>query len=209
MNKLVPLGLLSPYTSEQMASILGCVDANKGRVEKIVVGAAIEYVRSLSLPRIPRPNPDREISELKNALHSLEQALSSLSGESRQILDNARRAPGPPDCGAFSSIDDASFEPMDCAALNNSVHRFLIENKIGLEMEVRSGALPGRPKMSEKRRLFDRLEIAFAVGQRPQRGRPKFLRLCGSPLPMQLQQTGGGDWWVDLIRKNPGQKKRD
>jgi hypothetical protein len=205
----------SPYTAAEMASILQCVTTDKGRVEKIVVSAAAEYVRSINLPELKRPNPDREISELKNALHSLAQALSSLSGESRLILDNARRAPGATDCDAFSSIDDASFAPMDCAALNNSVHRFLIENKIGLEMEVRNGALPGRPKVSDKRQLLDRLELAFAVGHggdMPQQGRPSrptFLALCGSPESMKLKKTGGGNWWDDLRRKKPGKKKRD
>jgi hypothetical protein len=208
MNKLVPMGVCSPYTSEQMVSILKCVNANKGRVEKIVVGAAIEYMRSINLPKLKRPNPDREISELKNALHSLEQALSSLSGESRLILDSARRAPGATDCDTFSSIDDASFEPMDCAALSNSVHLFLIENKIGLEMEVRSGALPGRPKVSDKRQLLDRLDLAFAAGHRGP-SRPTFLALCGSPESMNLNKTwrGAGNWWDDLDRKKTRQEK--
>jgi hypothetical protein len=196
----------APYTAAELANILECVTANKGRVEKIVVGAAIEYVRSINLPKLKRPNPDREISELKNALHSLEQALSSLSGESRLILDNARRAPGATDCDAFSSIDDASFEPMDCAALNNSVHQFLIENKIGLEMEVRNGALPGRPKVSDKLRLLERLDLAFAAGHGGD-SRPKFLRLCGEPV--KLNNTGAGNWWDDLYRKKPGKKKQD
>lgn len=210
MSKLDPVAeaFRSPYTSEQMASILQCVTTNKGRVEKIVVGAAIEYVRSINLPKLKRPNPDREISELKNALHSLEQALSSLSGESRLILDNARRAPGATDCDAFSSIDDASFVPMDCAALNISVHRFLIENKIGLELEVRNGALSGRPKVSDKRQLLDRLDLAFAAGHEGP-SRPTFLALCGSPESMKLNETGVGNWWDDLRRKNPGKKRRD
>jgi hypothetical protein len=193
-----------------MASILGCVDAHKGRVQKMVVGAAIEYVRSINLPKLKRSNPDREISELKNALHSLEQALSSLSGESRLILDNARRAPGATDCDAFSSTDDASFEPMNCAALHNSVHRFLMENKIGLEMEVRNGARSGRSKVSDKRQLLDRLDLAFAAGHGGP-SRPTFLALCGSPDSMNLNKTwrGAGNWWDDLNRKNPSKKRRD
>jgi hypothetical protein len=168
-----------------------------------------DHLCALSKPSAhTEAKPDREISELKNALHSLAQALSSLSEESRLILDNARRAPGATDCDAFSSIDDALFEPMDCAALNNSVHRFLIENKIGLQMEVRNGALPGRPKVSDKRQLLDRLDLAFAAGHGGP-SRPTFLALCGSPESMKLKETGVGNWWDDLRRKNPGKKKRD
>lgn len=215
MSKLAPAAeaFRSPYTSEQMASILQCVEKNKGRVEKIVVGAAVKYVWAINLPKLKRPNPDREISELKNALHSLEQALSSLSGESRLILDNARRAPGTTDCDAFSSIDDASYEPMDCAALNNSVHQFLIENKIGLEIEVKDKASPGRPDVDDKRRLLKRLDFAFAVGHsgemRP-RGRPKFLTRCAAPEKMNLRKKEGTtNWWDDLDRKKPGKNRRD
>jgi hypothetical protein len=61
VSKLDPVR--SPYTSEQMASILQCVETAKGRVEKMVVGAAIEYVRELNLPAIPRSNPAREIAD--------------------------------------------------------------------------------------------------------------------------------------------------
>jgi hypothetical protein len=209
MDKLVPMGVLSPYTSEQMARILQCVTTNKERVEKIVVGAASDYVRELSLPKIPRPNPAREIAGLNQALQSLVRALGGLSSETREILDGPeRRDP---------AYRHPSIEPMDCAALSNSVHRFLIENKIVIEMEVRNRALPGRSKVSAKRQLLDRLVLAFAIGHgapRPQgrkavrpQGRPAFLNLCGSPI--NLQNTGAGNWWDDLNRKKPSKKRRN
>jgi hypothetical protein len=96
---------------------------------------------------------------------------------------------------------------MDCSALSNAVHIFLIENKNGLEAEVRNGALPGRSKVNAKRQLLKRLELAFAVGHGT--GRPKFLSLCGLPEPMKLKKTGVGNWWDDLGRKNPAKKRRD
>jgi hypothetical protein len=202
VSKLDPVR--SPYTSEQMASILKCVTTDKGRVEKIVVGAANEYVRELNLPGIPRSNPAREIAALNQALQSLVRALDGLSRETRGILDDPeRRDP---------AYRDASRAMMDCGALNNAVQLFLIENKNGLEAEVRNGASPGRPKVSAKRELLDRLELAFAAGHggyMPQQGRPTFLKLCGSPESMKLNKTGAGNWWDDLNRKNPGKKRRD
>jgi hypothetical protein len=195
----------SPYTASEMASILKSVKTDKGRVEKIVVGAANEYVRSLSLPRIPRPNPAREIAALNQALQSLVRALDGLSGESRGILDDPeRRDP---------AYRDASREVMDSAALSNAVHCFMIENKIGLEIEVKDKASPGRPDVDDKRRLLKRLNFAFEVGhsgERRPRGRPKFLTHCAAPEKMNLRKKEGTtNWWDDLDRKKPGKNRRD
>jgi hypothetical protein len=195
----------SAYTQAQLKNILECVSEDERRVEKIVVSAATEYIRSLELPPLKRANPAREIAQLNSALQSMLKALSDLSRTSEKFLDRTRRDPGAQDPSSHDEITD-------CRALSNCLHRFLIENKKGLEVTVKDGASPGRPKVSAKRHLLERLDFAFAVGHggaMPLRGRPTFLRLCGSPESMKLKKTGVGNWWDDLDRKNPGKKRRD
>jgi hypothetical protein len=195
----------APYTAAELAAILECVEKDKGRVEKIVVAAAIEYVRSLQLPPIKRANPAREIAQLNRALRSVLKALSDLSHTSEAFLDRTRRDPGSRDPSHHAEITD-------CKALNNSIQRFLIENKEGLATRA-AGARPGRAEVNDKRRLLDRLELAFIVGHggvSPQRGLPKFLRRSVAPKEMKLRNSDGGtDWWDDLRRKKPGKKGLD
>jgi hypothetical protein len=187
----------APYTAAELAGILECVEKDKGRVEKIVVSAAAEYVRSLQLPPLKRANPAREIAQLNRALQSVLKALSDLSRTSETILNRARRDPGSRDPSSHDGITD-------CKALNNSVHRFLIENKEGLA-STSGGARPGRPEVDDKRRFLDRLELAFFIGHggaSPQRGLPKFLIRCAAPKGMKLRNIEGGtNWWDDLRRK--------
>jgi hypothetical protein len=143
----------APYTAAEVAGILDCVKKDKGRVEKIVVSAAAEYVRSLQLPPLKRANPAREIAQLNQALQSVLKALSDLSRTSEAFLDRTRRDPG--------SREPSSHDEMtDCKALNNTIQRFLIENKEGLASTA-GGARPGRPEVDDKRRLLERLEQAF------------------------------------------------
>jgi hypothetical protein len=168
-----------------------------------VVSAANEYVRSLQLPPLKRANPEREIAQLNRALQSLLKALSDLSRTSETILDRARRDPGSRDPSSHDGITD-------CKALNNSIQRFLIENKEGLAT-TSGGARPGRPEVNDKRRLLDRLELAFIVGHdgaSPQRGRPKFLTRCATPKEMKLRnKEGATNWWDDLGRKKSRAKR--
>jgi hypothetical protein len=184
-----------------MASILECVSKNKGRVEKLVVSAATEYERSFQLPPLKRANPAREIEQLNRALQSVLKALSDLSRTSETILDSARRDPGSRDSSSHDGITD-------CNALSNSIHRFLIENNEGLASPADT-ARPGRPQVDDKRRLLEKLDMAFFIGHGT-RGRPKFLTRCAAPKGMKLRNNEGGtNWWDDLRRKKPGNKKRD
>ena len=96
----------APYTAAELAGILECVEKDKGRVEKIVVSAAAEYVRSLQLPPLKRANPAREIAQLNRALQSVLKALSDLSRTSETILDRARRDPGSRDPSSHDGITD-------------------------------------------------------------------------------------------------------
>jgi hypothetical protein len=188
----------APYTAAELASILECVKEAKGRVEKIVVSAATEYLRSLQLPPLKRANPAREIAQLNHALQSVLKALSDLSHTSEAFLDCARRDPGSRDPSSHEGI-------MDCKALNNSIQRFLIENKEGLASPAAGVARPGRPKVEDKRRLLKRLEMAFFIGHgsaSTQRGLPRFLTRCAAPKGMKLSNNEGGtNWWDDLRRK--------
>jgi hypothetical protein len=191
----------APYTAAELAGILECVKKDKGRVEKIVVSAATEYVRSLQLP-LKRANPAREIAQLNRALQLVLKALSDLSRTSETILDRARRDPGSRDPSSHDGVTD-------CKALNNSIQRFLIENKEGLASTVGT-ARPGRPQVDDKRRLFEKLDMAFFIGHGGARGRPKFLTRCAVPEKMKLRkEEGTTNWWDDLGRKKPGKKKRD
>jgi hypothetical protein len=207
VSKLDPVAeaLRSPYTSKQIASILQCVTTDKARVEKIVVSAATAYVRSLELPPLKRANPVREIAQLKGALQTVLKALSDLSGPSQAFLDSARRDPGSRDPSSHDEITD-------CKALSNCIHRFLIENKDGLDSTAAGGARPGRPEVNDKRQLLDRLELAFFIGQdpkSPRRGLPKFLTRCAAPQKMKLQnKEGTTNWWDDLRRKKAATKRR-
>jgi hypothetical protein len=130
----------APYTAAELAGILECV----------VVGAAAEYVRSLQLP-LKRANPAREIARLNDALQSVLKALSDVSRTSEAFLDRTRRDPGSRDPSSHDGITD-------CNALNNCIHRFLIENKEGLASTV-DGARPGRPEVNDKRRLLKQLRF--------------------------------------------------
>jgi hypothetical protein len=196
----------APYTAAELAGILECVIKDKGRVEKIVVSAAAEYVRSLELPPLKRANPAREIAQLNSALQSMLKALSDLSGTSQAFLDGARRDPGSQDPSTHDEITD-------CRALSNCIYRFLIENKEGLDSTAASGARAGRPEVNEKRRLLEKLERAFLIGhgnEPPPHGLPKFLTRCVAPKGMKLRNNeGGANWWNDLRRKKPGKKTRD
>jgi hypothetical protein len=93
------------------------------------------------------------------------------------------------------------------------VHRYMIENAIGLSTEVEAGARLGRPEVSDKRWLLDRWDRAFLIGHgeaklsvdppSPRRyalERASFLRLCAAPAALNLSDVGG-DWWDDLRRK--------
>jgi hypothetical protein len=189
----------SPYTPVQLEQIRNCVETKHDVVERIVVEAANDYLRSLNAPPLQRSNPAREIAAFRAALQSMVAALDGLSARSRAILDNLRQPPGPADAGR---------EAMDCAALTNAVHLYLIENAAGLNAEIEDGARPGRPKVSEKRHLLDRWDRAFLIGHGgvlPSRGRPTFLKLCASPAVLRLNDVGG-DWWEDLHRKNTRRK---
>lgn len=197
--------MISPYTPEQIASILECVNVDKIRVEKIVVSAASEYVRSLERPPLKRANPANEIALLDGALQSMLKALSDLSPASKAFLDGARRDPG--------SLEPSSHDDVtDCAALSNCIHRFLIENKDGLDNPLARGARPGRSKVNDRRRLLERLNIAFAAGsggEKPSRSRSAFLRLCGAAPSMKLNSNSGANWWDDLDRKKSTAKRQD
>jgi hypothetical protein len=193
----------SPYTQAQLASILECVSEDKRRVEKLVVSAATEYIRSLELPPMKRANPAREIAQLNTALQSMVKALSNLSSTSESFLDSTRRDPGSRDPTSHDGITD-------CKALNNSIHLFLIENKEGLASTA-GGARPGRPEVNDKLRLYEQLNLAFLIGRgKSARGRPKFLKRCVAPERMKLQtQEGTTNWWDDLGRKKAVAKRRD
>jgi hypothetical protein len=199
----------SPYTQAQLASILECVSEecvseDKRLVEKFVVSAATEYIRSLELPPLKRANPAREIAQLNTALQSMVKALSNLSSTSESFLDSTRRDPGSQDPSSHDEITD-------CRTLSNCIHRFLIENKEGLASMAAGGARPGRPEVNDKLRLLKRLDLAFLIGRgKSARGRPKFLKRCAAPERMKLQtQEGTTNWWDDLGRKKAVAKRRD
>jgi hypothetical protein len=189
----------SPYTQAQLASILECVNEDKHRVEKFVVSAATEYIRSLELPSLKS-----EIAQLNRALQSMLKALSDLSRTSELILERTRRDPGSRDPSDHDGITD-------CKALNNSIQRFLIENKEGLASTAGT-ARPGRPLVDDKRRLLEKLERAFFIGhgcKSQRQGLPKFLTRCAAPERMKLRkQEGTTNWWDDLRRKKAAAKRR-
>jgi hypothetical protein len=189
-----------PYTKAELKRVRDAVKTKHDVVERMVVEAANDYLRYISFSNGLRPNPAREIAGFKKALQSMVAAMNDLSTRSVAILDAARRAPG--------GLDATGVDPMDCAALNNAIHRFLIENAVGLGTDVDEGARAGRPRINAKRHLLDRLDRAFLIGHGgipPARGRPTFLRLCVAPKALKLSDAGG-DWWEDLHRNNRGQK---
>jgi len=190
----------SLYTKADLKRIRSAVKTKHDVVERIVVEAANDYLRGMNSPNVARSNPAREIAALKKALQSMVSALDGLSERSASILDAARRPPG--------GLDTRGVDPADCAALSNAIHRFLIENVVGLDTVIDQGARGGRSTVDAKRHLLDRLDRAFVTGHGgalPARGRPAFLRLCGSPKALKLSDIGG-DWWEDLRRKKGGQK---
>jgi hypothetical protein len=176
-----------------MDRILNSVQQNRARVKARVLAATRDYLLSLDRSN-KKANPRQEIERLEAALHSLAGALSGLSIGAEEHLANRRN-------------DSPAYEdPINPWAMNNAVQRFLIENKTGL-VDKPSPPRPGPIVHHHKRRLDERLELAFEIGHggvRPKNGYPKFRDLCIAPAVLQLRAfIGEPKKWQDLRRNNP------
>jgi hypothetical protein len=187
------VSVVDPFSEAEMDRILSEVPQNRARVKARVLSATRDYLLSLDRPN-KKANPRQEIGRLEDALHSLARALSGLSRGATEHLARLRN-------------DSPAYEdPIDPWGLGIAVHRFLIENKGGLvdkPAPPRSGPIVHH----QKRRLDERLELAFEIGHggvRQKNGYPKFRDLCIGPAVLQLRALiGEPKKWQDLRRNNP------
>jgi hypothetical protein len=191
-----------PYSEIEAQSIRSVLPAGCCQLAvELAVLAARRYVHAAQLALSGKPNPRKEIAELRQALTKLCNTVMSLSPEARTYLEKKLRPVQLPDQ-----------EPFTVDSLRYDLDRFNHENRRGLEIPPPS--VRGGPRArNHEAWLVWRLKHAFLVGHSgrlPKRGWPDFLKRCVTPLcdfglPIRSDKA-----WQDVLRKrrNNLRKKR-
>jgi hypothetical protein len=182
-----------PYDDAEAKSISSMLPKEcRSRALQTVVLTARRYVHVQMLIRPGRPNPRREIEQLRDALVRLCDAVMQLSPEARAYLQAKLRPVRAP-----------SEQPFTTDSLRYAIDKFDHENQWALDNPP-SPVRGGPAARNHEAWLVSRLKRAFSIahgGKRPKRGWPEFLKLCVTPLkdfglPMRSDKA-----WQDVLRK--------
>jgi hypothetical protein len=187
-----------PYTKGEIEHIRELLSKNQRRATLRVVEAAKLYaLRSEFFPTNKKPNPRREIENLRAAIIELRKALSAVSQDAERHLQ-ARYCQGA-----------AHESPMHCKDLWTAIIRFAVENRNGLS-EPAAVARAGAPAKSFERSLMENFREAFDISRDAggsTRGWPGFLAACAEPLQKRYKLPSiEVKSWQDKRRKNPVRK---